>query len=274
MTEDEEPGWVVPGAVPPPDHAVPPPAPAVPPPYAAAPPPYPMGSPRTEDMAVAALVLAFMSFIMPVVTAIAAFVTAAIAARRIRRAPAGTLRGRGLVIAASVVAAISLLVWVGITALVVVALVQQEDAPPRASATGAAVPSGREVGVETLRVGDCVNDATLKEDGEVDTVRVVPCWLPHDLEVYANQTVLGDSFPGDDKVSSFAEQSCAEGFERYVGAPPGDAGLDYFAYLPGEAGWEAGDHVVTCGVVDPAGGKLTGSARGAGTPASATAATR
>jgi hypothetical protein len=34
-------------------------------------------------------------------------------------------------------------------------------------------------------------------------------------------------------------------------------------YLPSEGSWNAGDRVVTYGVVDPDGGKLTGPARGA-----------
>jgi hypothetical protein len=286
MTEGEEPGWVSPGAVPPPDPpvrppegagsapypAVPPPYPAVPPPYAtfpppdpAFPPPYQLGPVRTEGLAVAALVLALVSLVLPFIAAIAAFVVAAVAARKLRRAPAGTLRGRGLVTAANIVAAVGLLFWVGIVVLGTIVVLQSGKPAAQNSVTDAAVPSGQEVGVDSLRVGDCVNDATIHKDDntEVETVTIVPCWQPHDLEVYANRTMLGETFPSDEKISRFVDRSCSEDFQRYVGIAPDDSQFDYFAYVPSKASWEQGDHVVTCGVIDAGDGKLNGSARNA-----------
>jgi len=87
---------------------------------------------------------------------------------------------------------------------------------------------------------------------------------PHDLEVYANVAVPGGDFPGDDAILRFSEQSCVARFEDYVGVPLRDSMFDYFSYVPSESSWGNGDQIVTCRVVDPDGGKLTSSARGAG----------
>jgi hypothetical protein len=88
-----------------------------------------------EGLAVAAMVLAVVSLLVPFLPAIAALVLAAVAARRIRLAPLGTLRGRGLVTGACALSTIGLLVWVGLTTLVI--LVTPQRVP-----TGWQVPAG------------------------------------------------------------------------------------------------------------------------------------
>jgi hypothetical protein len=226
-------------------------------------PPHPAGQPRTEGLAIAALVLAVLSFLVPVLPALVALVLAAMAARRIREAPAGSLGGRGLVTAARALAVIALLVWLAVGVLVVVVAQLEDDRRGGPTGTGSALPSSREVGVGALEVGDCVRDDTLGDEGQVETVDVVPCGQPHDLEVYVNVTMPGDDFPGDQAIERFAEQSCVAHFKDYVGVPLRDSEFDYYSYLPSEGSWNDGDRVVTCGVVDPDLKTLTGSARGA-----------
>jgi hypothetical protein len=204
-----------------------------------------------------------VSFFFPVLPAIVALVLAALAARRIREAPEGSLGGRGLVTAARAVAVIGLVVWVAFAVLGVVVTQLEDDPTGGPIATGSALPSSREVGVGALEVGNCVKDDTLRDEGQVETVDVVPCGQPHDLEVYVNVTVPGDDFPGDQALEKFADQSCVAHFKDYVGIPLRDSEFDYFSYLPSENSWNDGDQVVTCGLIDPDGEKLTGSARGA-----------
>ena len=146
---------------------------------------------------------------------------AAMAARRIREAPAGSLGGRGLVTAARVVAVIGLLVWLAFAVLAVVAAQLEDDRRGGPTGTGSALPSSREVGVGALELGDCVKDDTLRDEGQVETVDVVPCGQPHDLEVYVNVTMRGDDFPGDQAIEKFAERSCVaplQGLCRYPAA--------------------------------------------------------
>jgi hypothetical protein len=83
-----------------------------------APPPDAAGAPRTEGLAVVALVLAVVSLLVPVLPGIVALVLAAVAARRIRQAPAG-VGGRGLVVVAGVLSTIGVLAGVGLGGLVI-----------------------------------------------------------------------------------------------------------------------------------------------------------
>ena len=68
-------------------------------------------APRTEPFAIAALVWAFVSIIVPLVGTIVAFVLAARAADSIRRSQ-GTRGGTGMVTAARVIAGVVLALWV------------------------------------------------------------------------------------------------------------------------------------------------------------------
>jgi hypothetical protein len=159
-------------------------------------------------------------------------------------------------------AAPPLLVGVGLLVAGVVVYLQ-DDRTGGPTATGAVLPSSREVSADALEVGDCVNDDTLRGEGPVETVDVVPCRQPHDLEVYANVTVPGNEFLGDQALEKFADRSCVAHFKDYVGIPFRDSEFNYFIYVPSEDSWNEGDRLVTCGVVDPDLEKLTGSARGA-----------
>jgi hypothetical protein len=119
MTQGKQPGWAPLGAGPPAEESGQPfppgsggsPWPALPPDAA--------GSPPPQGPAVVALVLAVVSLLVPVLPGIVALVLAAVAARRIRAAPAGVVGGRGLVAVASALSTIGVLAWVGLGALAV-----------------------------------------------------------------------------------------------------------------------------------------------------------
>jgi hypothetical protein len=124
MTQDEGPGWAASGAGPPPWQA---------------PPPQAAGSPRAEGLAVAALVLAVVSLLVPLLPGILALVLAAMAVQRIRKASAGSVGGRGLVTAALALSTIGLLAWSGLGALVAV---MHPQGPAGWQATAATGPVG------------------------------------------------------------------------------------------------------------------------------------
>jgi hypothetical protein len=119
MTQGKQPGWAPMDAGPPADKTGQPfppgsggsPWPALPPDAA--------GSPPTQKLAVVALVFAVVSLLVPVLPGIVALVLAAVAARRVRAAPAGAVGGRGLVVVASALSTIGVLAWVGLGALVI-----------------------------------------------------------------------------------------------------------------------------------------------------------
>jgi hypothetical protein len=119
MTQGKEPRWAPLDVGPPADttgQSFPPgsggsPRPVLPSDAAGAPPP--------QGLAVVALVLGVASLLVPVLPGIVALVLAAVAARRIRQAPAGAVGGRGLVVVASALSTIGLLAWVGLGALII-----------------------------------------------------------------------------------------------------------------------------------------------------------
>jgi hypothetical protein len=104
-------------------------------------PPGAAGAPRPEGLAVLALVLAVMSLLVPVLPGIVALVLAAAAARRARALPGGAVGGRGLVVVASALAAIGVLGWVGLGALVITQ--RQEPAGWHAAPAAQAARAGQ-----------------------------------------------------------------------------------------------------------------------------------
>jgi hypothetical protein len=99
------------------------------------------GAPRPDGLAVLALVLAVVSLLVPVLPGLAALVLAAAAARRARALPAGAVGGRGLVVVASALAAIGVLGWVGLGALVITQ--RQEPAGWHAAPAAQAARAGQ-----------------------------------------------------------------------------------------------------------------------------------
>jgi hypothetical protein len=139
MTQDEGPGWAPPGAAPPAEQPNQPLPPGTGGPSWQPPPSYSAGSPPMEGLAVAALVLAVVSLLVPLLPGIVALVLAAMATQRMRQRPAGSVGGRGLVTAALVLSTIGLLAWVGLGALVVVT---HQQGPTGWQATAATGPVG------------------------------------------------------------------------------------------------------------------------------------
>lgn len=111
-----------------------------------------------------------------------------------------------------------------------------------------------------LEVGDCFDDPT--ESGEVSEVPIVECADPHDNEVYAAFDYDGDTFPGDDAMSTAADEGCQDRFEDFVGIGYFESALYSTHLVPTEESWGNGDREIICVLYEP-GEKLTGSMEGA-----------
>jgi len=240
--------------------------------------------PRTEGLAVAALVLALVAFLVPVLPAIIALVLAARAAGRIRTSH-GALAGAGVVVAARVVATAALVV-VPVGILVAAASLQQttqSEGRPTAAATPPATtitaatelpptttavtppPStvrGRRAHLDDVRPGRCFNLLN-KQAESIDTVRVVPCRQAHDEEVFALVRLPDRPYPGDDRVYDLAEKACEAHLHAYTGKTADDLPDNVFsgAYPPTREAWVAGSRSATCTLTELSGGQLTGSLR-------------
>jgi len=104
-----------------------------------------------------------------------------------------------------------------------------------------------ESGVFTLSVGDCLNDSA--QQGDVSTVPVVDCAEPHDSEIYASVLIEGDEYPGVEAVIEFADESCYDEFEAFVGIPKDTSKYGYGTLYPTAESWAGGDREVLCRIV-------------------------
>lgn len=117
-----------------------------------------------------------------------------------------------------------------------------------------------EIDVLDLDVGDCL--VTGGPGRVTQTVPVVDCSLEHDSEAYANITVEGSSFPGDDAISTQAVAECTTEFATFIGLDYEKSNLDFAYYYPTESSWERGDHEILCLAIDPGAENVTGSLAG------------
>ncbi|MCU1482034.1 MAG: hypothetical protein JWQ19_2820 [Subtercola sp.] len=130
---------------------------------------------------------------------------------------------------------------------------------PKSSAGSSGESSPQTQDVFSLTVGDCIDGTSV---GEVTDVPTVDCATPHDLEVFYDFDLTGDTFPGDSVVSDAAKAGCQAQFDSFVKIAYADSALDFTEYTPTQESWSSGDRTVSCVVGDP-NGKTTGSLAGA-----------
>jgi hypothetical protein len=233
---------------------------------------------RWDGVSIAALVLAVPGVLVAAIPlAIAGLVRTR---HRVRR-------GRGLAIAGLVLS------WAWTILLSAVAgaalmLVAEREAPPAASSPGVATapvaqpppaPASTEpprvtpsptlvtpprsvrpkrIRVKDIRVGHCIDRTPANT---FETLPVVPCVQPHDVEVYAIRGLGRGGWPGDKALTDRADKACRPPFEAYVGVPYDESTLEISWYLPTQSSWRVGDREVTCILHDPA-GRLVGTMKG------------
>lgn len=135
---------------------------------------------------------------------------------------------------------------------------QGTDAPRDPSGE---VTAPAQADVFSLRVGDCLTDYEPGE-GDVSSVKVVPCAKKHDVEAYASMEMTGDTYPGDDAISKQASAFCTAEFATFIGVASHDSRFGISELTPTKASWGLnGDHEILCLVGDPA-GEVTGSLKG------------
>lgn len=130
-------------------------------------------------------------------------------------------------------------------------------------------PKGTEVSVFEVTAGQCFATPTVVK-AELANIESLPCDAPHRQEAYAVVTYVapagGDSdvYPGDAALASYADATCAQEFEKYVGVSYLNSSL-YFTYLvPSARSWqEDSDRSVIC-FVTTTGEELTSSVAGTG----------
>lgn len=182
-------------------------------------------APRTEPLAVAAVATGLL--LGPVGVGVGA---AALA--RIRRD--GT-RGVGLAWAG-----IALGVAVTLTAVAVLVALFVGKAATAPLPTDVSEP--RSAHARQLVLGNCL--AELPDDGEVATVRVVPCADPHEAQVVARTDFAADAgWPGQDVADARVSRVCTP---AVLSADAPTDGVELVVWSPSEASWAQGDRTGLC----------------------------
>lgn len=116
-----------------------------------------------------------------------------------------------------------------------------------------------------LRLGDCFNDPHA-DDPELSgtALNVVDCGEPHEFEVYAEATLEGDTFPGEDETVQLADEACIAEFDTFIGMPYEDSSIYSGWFAPNEESWtDFDDRLVICIATDPNDPLMVGSLRNA-----------
>lgn len=129
--------------------------------------------------------------------------------------------------------------------------------------------------VASLLVAACGQAALLVDEGQcfdnpdgrseiVTNVDIVDCDDPHDNEMYAVVAYPDQgSHPGDDVIRDFADETCIQRFEEFVGFDYLASELDLGYFWPTDESWDAGDRTVQCFVFELDGSQSAGTLQGA-----------
>ena len=108
-----------------------------------------------------------------------------------------------------------------------------------------------------LRTGQCIDSAA----NGVSGLRVVPCGVAHDAEIYATFSLARQAWPGAAAVATDARQGCTARIGGYLNPQLAAAIMTESYIVPGQGAWDAGVRTVVC-EIRGATGQLTGSVRG------------
>jgi len=218
-----------------PASAWPPPAPFAPPPPGAPtqewPPSYGYQPPqpaKADGFAIAALVLGILG------GSLLALIFGVVSLSRIKSS-GGLKTGRGMAIA-GIVLGVVWLIGGGILAAILMLNLAGRDS------TATAADAGR-VSTDNLQVGQCIAD--VPGEGTVSTVKVVPCTQPHHGEAFATFELPKGPYPGDDAVTTQAEDGCGDRVPADVDQSLADQ-LDLFYLYPRRVNWTFGERSVLC----------------------------
>jgi Septum formation len=160
--------------------------------------------------------------------------------------PAARPRRRGALAVALTITGSALLGLAGLTAFLLIG--HHRPPPPHRPPLPAAF---------RLRTGECIDSAA----NGVSGLRVVPCGLTHDGEVYAVFRLARRAWPGPAAVAAGARQGCTARIGGYLNPQLAAAIMTESYIVPGQGAWEAGVRTVVC-EIHSAAGQLTGSVRG------------
>ncbi len=102
-------------------------------------------------------------------------------------------------------------------------------------------PTGQNVSLEALYIGECINDAN--QTGVITSFTLIDCSLPHDSEVYESIALDDADYPGTKALEERGAEGCEAALATFVGIPYEESTLDYELYIPAKEGWGYKDQI-------------------------------
>ena len=132
----------------------------------------------------------------------------------------------------------------------------------RGPTPGTPPPSAEFIHPADLQPGDCF-DVIETQAAEPLAARLLPCTVPHDVEVYG--AFSDPAAPGEPfylpTLERRADEECGRRYREFVEGSFLATQLLYVFYYPAEEAWLAGARGITCALSHPEGKKLTRSYR-------------
>jgi uncharacterized protein DUF4190/putative regulator of septum formation len=193
-------------------------------------------APGTNGYAIASFVLGLLSGVLLSV------IFGIVALNKIRHRPQ---RGKGLAIAGLCLSG----AWV--VGTVAVFAVFHLTAAQRSASTGQITRNGH-LSVLSLRVGDCFQYPTGSQAAaELKQVTAVPCTSAHNAQVMAELPVPGSAYPGHAVFSAKGQSGCPAKAASVVDRSKVTATMQLIWIYPLPQAWAAGQHTISCLIVDP-----------------------
>jgi len=119
-----------------------------------------------------------------------------------------------------------------------------------------ASPTDNRVPILHVTTGVCFMQQALQESGQT-YIWPIDCSQPHDAEVFYADSLPAGDYPDTDGWKANADQYCHPAFQTYVGIDFNLSKLDSYYVFPPQDVWDAGNRILVCYAVDPAGPRTT-----------------
>jgi len=117
-------------------------------------------------------------------------------------------------------------------------------------------PTDNRVPILQVASGMCFEQQAMKDSGQT-YIWPIDCTKPHNSEVFYADSLPAGDYPDQDGWVANVKQYCHPAFKDYVGLDFNESRLDVYYVYPPQAEWNAGDRILVCYAVDPAGDRTS-----------------
>lgn len=131
--------------------------------------------------------------------------------------------------------------------VVIVGIVVQQVTSASRSSSGQVTKQGN-LGVDSLRVGDCFDSPSGSTD--IESVTAIPCTQAHDSQIYAEFSLADGDYPGSSALQSEGDKGC-NSRQGSVNEAAVTNSVSANFFVPEEDNWDQGNRTVICIITNP-----------------------